>query len=122
MRQRRTYQEIAKLMEVTLCSLCSLDNCANMSSNTVHWHERRVTRPGLRNFLKLVSQLRLVSGMPEWQALWAQNIWAYRKARYELGVLLPAHLSKRDRARVRYLMDRDSISNPAARRWAKGGY
>ena len=120
-----TYVAVAKQLDIELCTSCAGRNHARgeaeISIGRVHWADRHVTHPGLRNFLKLVSGIYLnhQRGQPRWQILWEGNVWAYRKAREEFRVLIPANKSKHDRARARKDMKKQHARNAAAWKWTK---
>lgn len=108
-----SYTSLAIRYEVDLCT--SEDHCGELSRTAhrrgvvgwgdIHWHERRYTKSGLRRFLILVGQVRLLRG-DRTEAEWIHdlNMFAYRTALHDLGVQLPRHLAAQDRARVRFLL------------------
>jgi hypothetical protein len=96
----------------------------------LHWSpiHSRMTRAGLRNFLKLVAWNRLTADAkaqrafdrrPLWWKLWRLNVEAYRIARNELHVNLRAEDSYDDRNRARWLSRyaRTRVAYPAAYEW-----
>jgi hypothetical protein len=101
---------------------------ANISLGIIYWHDRKVTRPGLRNFLKLYVSITNSHnrGQPEWQIIYEQNVGAYRIALERFGLRFGKHLSKADRARVmRLLIDKKTglVKKPqpwGAYIWSKG--
>ncbi len=70
----------------------------------VFWHPRAVTRPGLRNFLKLYVAATQSDTDPEWKCLYEQNTKGFKIALERYGVRFGRHLSKVDRKRVHTLL------------------
>lgn len=74
----------------------------------LHWSpiHSRMTRLGLRNFLKLVAYNRhdrAWARKPLWWRLWRSNVEAHLIARNELHINLRAEDSFRDRSRAQFL-------------------
>jgi hypothetical protein len=122
-----TYPDIAETEGVTLCATCwAGDICpaglrAEVDGTTIHWRSRRVTRPGLRNFLKLVMRIHSMAVLPltEWEALHNENVYAYHAARAKYHVLLPKHLSRQDRVRAWSLLLHKTPKPQPQWQWAK---
>ena len=116
MKQIASYIDLARVIDIELCTGCAVVSdhwrgAAQPSIGRVHWHDRRVNRAGLRNFLKLVGACihSHNRGQPEWQQLFEQNQYAYHKA-MQFGVRIPAHLSHYDRARVHELLRQEHLT------------
>ena len=80
-----------------------------------------MTRAGLRKFLLLVSTTVLldIDSIPEWDRLYRMNAWA-SKATRELRIRIPSALSDSDRARARWLIQKDNANPPPhVRRWTR---
>ena len=120
-----TYGDLARRFALELCVECDLPvhgkGWVDIPRGRIHWRERRVNRLGLRRFLMLAAEVSMYRdgyrGGSEAERLWMLNTWAYREA-MQLGMRLGRELSRRDRARVLYLL-RDR-GQSAAKRWAKG--
>jgi hypothetical protein len=124
-----TYESVSEELSITVCNWCfgEIDHdkgWANISEGVIHWKDRKVSKPGLRNFLKLYIAIAGSHnrGQAEWWTLWQQNTQAYFIARYSFGAVLGAHLSRNDRARALFLMQRASTKSKDyenALQWAK---
>lgn len=124
-----TYQQIAKDEGIIICGRClagdicveSLKDSADIAKGILHWRERNVTKPGLRNFLKLCAAIRFSHNrrQPEWEKLHVQNAYAYRVARHRYRTILPKHLSRNDRAAALASMANVSPKPYPAHQWAK---
>jgi len=79
---------------------------ADISRGIIYWTDRKVTRPGLRNFLKLYASIIKSHnrGQPEWQRIYEQNQVAYSLALRKFGIRFGTHLSNYDRHRVYQLL------------------
>jgi hypothetical protein len=111
-----TYEQVAARYGVPLCSRCKLghtkhrDGTTVLESGMLHWAPRRLTRPGLWNFLKLVADQRWgIHGRRQIERLWMANTMAYEFG-LELGVRFPREYAATDRARVRALL---AVTKPA---------
>lgn len=116
-----TWDEIATQFDVKRCPACDgYDHTHGaVSTNTVHWADRHLTRHGLRHYLMLIAQLRLIHTEEGWRSIYAQNVWAISAAR-QLHVRIPARYSDNDRARVRWLITKDEAVPANVKRWARG--
>lgn len=124
-----TYDRIFKDLEVIRCETCwKLGVCergridfADINRGIIHWQERKVTKPGLRNFLKLYVSIWKSHnrGQPIWQQLHEQNTHAYEIARGRYGIILPKRLSKVDRARALADLVNVTPQPQPAIQWAK---
>jgi len=82
----------------------------------VHYANRRFTRRALRNMLLLLAKARREHSDPrflnipeyDWYYLWWDNVMAYELA-MDMGVRLPARLSRLDRLRCRQQARRAGI-------------
>jgi hypothetical protein len=133
-----TYDEVAKQLEVELCpggdgcwwETVAITTPARATHRTgfvdgkgvVHWRPRGVSRPGLRNFLKLVAaakhpELREMSMAAR---LWRMNVIANELAA-KLHVRIARHYSDLDRAYVREQIDTitDTDTRRQAERWSQ---
>jgi len=133
-----TYRDLALRYEVEVC----FDGCFRRDhgrgaidrQGTIHWSDRRMTRSGLRRFLKLVFDSRpswpKVSDAVVWGRhpdrertalrIFYEHVFAYRTALHDLGIRLPASLAAADRARVRSLLASApfELRNSRVGRWA----
>lgn len=123
-RQWPDYHSVAQRWGVGMCTWCNGGDHAlgwsNPSRGVVHFQERKVSRAGLRRFLKLVASVLKSHnrGQPEWQRLFEQNEWA-KSAAHQMGLRIPIHLSAYDRAKAAR-QTRDLKDLPTGfRRWAK---
>lgn len=82
----------------------SFGEVGGASQGILFWHPRAVTRPGLRNFLKLCIEATQPEDMPQWQRVYEQNTQGFRIALERYGVRFGRHLSKTDRMKVRRLL------------------
>ncbi len=116
-----TWDEIARHFGVTRCDGCpALDHVRGQTSfYAVHWYDRRMTKLGLRRYLMLISELRLVYLDEEYMRIYASNRWAADAAR-QLHIRIPARYSDNDRARVRWLIEHKQNVPDGVRRWARG--
>lgn len=135
-----TYEQVAKDLDVAWCQgagalgrPCLYEGNpkfetyhrfgkAQVNRGIVHWTDRRLHRPGLYNFLKLVGSCRKNHnrGQPTWQQIYERNVWATAAAR-SLGIRVRRAWTVEDRARVRWLT-LNAASNELlekARRWAR---
>lgn len=127
-----TYAEVAQAVGLKLCSGCDavatspgrgLRN-SHVSGwaayGVVHWKERRVTKPGLRNFLLLAAGQRAYNYRNESpaQQLWTANIWANRQAKELYHIRFPGSATQNDRAAARWRISRGDRVTSIARRWA----
>lgn len=103
------YAEIAVHIGVTHCRACrdeSIDHHKGESTfRTVHWTQRRATRPGVRRFLMLgVTALDpSVKALTPWMRIWIENARAANWAKL-IRVSIPRHLTMKDRAQVRFYL------------------
>jgi len=125
-----TYDHVAAHFGVRLCPAFGHDGCivapvdhrrgaVMPTERVIHWAPRRLSRMGLRRFLKVVARTRLLNyyTMNQAMRIYAENVWATRAAA-ELHIRLSASLSLRDRLLVRWLASRGAALTPAAQRWA----
>jgi hypothetical protein len=122
-----TYEEVATHFEVRLCS--SNPGCAYRpvdhqrgvagSRDTIHWAPRRMNVRGLRIFLTLVAQVRILRywNLSKPMRIYASATWAQRAAS-QLHVRFPRRYSQADRTRVLWLISQGHEATPAALRWA----
>lgn len=117
-----TYDDVTQHFGVRRCESCdaAIDHMVGgRVGNTIHWQDRKFTRPGLRRILMLIAATRLVlPGREPWRQIWAYNVWASSVARKELHITIPARLSANDRAFVRWHILTATNVPPAARLWA----
>jgi len=117
-----TYDDVAAHFEVRRCNECLAiydHRHGQRIGNTVHYANRRFSRAGLRNFLMLIAQTRLVVGHEKWRQIWAYNVWAASVARKELHITIPTKLTLTDRAYVWWAIQSADHVPTAARTWAK---
>jgi hypothetical protein len=103
-----TYSDVASQLGIALCGTGSCRGIGNHEQGwtaygmtVIHWRDRRMTRPGLRRFLKLVATAQTIRMRDErFVRLWSQNVAADHLAR-RLGVRFPRSLADPDRAKVR---------------------
>ena len=123
-----TYDRLFKDLGVIRCETCwhgdtsgHKPDFADISPGIIHWKDRKVTKPGLRNFLKLyVSVWKSHNrGQPLWFKLHEQNTLAYEIARGRYGIILPKRLSKVDRARALADLANVTPQPQPAIQWAK---
>jgi hypothetical protein len=120
-----TYSEAAYALGFELCAqeMCNkstLDHRkGTLRGSTLHWTDRRVTKPGLRRFLMLAASHDIYS-VPRWALIWNRNVWVVAAAE-KLRVRLPSRYSDEDRAKVAWEL-RDThdptYEQQAALRWA----
>lgn len=134
----RSYEDVCLILGVRAACLgadCGLSanrhKAGTIFLGVVHWRERRVTRAGLRRFLLLIVRRERESN-PEflnspnlaWYAIYWDSTEAGRLAA-QLGVRLPAVLSRNDRLRcltaARKAGIRLSSAAPAVYAWARRG-
>ena len=119
----RSYSEIAQQLGLALCG-CGLeyqpignheDGWTAFGMTVIHWRERRVTRRGLRSFLKLVAKATSKFGTygETWETLYYQNLRAQELAR-QFSVRFPRTWSATDRARIRLSLDKITPSQMAS--------
>lgn len=116
-----TFDDVARHFGVRRCNECLSrynHRAGARVANTIHFADRTFTRAGLRNFLMLVAETRLIVGPEKWRKVWAYNVWAASVARKELHITIPARLSDADRAYVRWRIQTASDVPTAARTWA----
>lgn len=122
----KTYDDVAAYFDVAICTssaFCGVSDKQHVSgyayNNRIHWAPRRLTRPGLRRFLTLVAQLRLLhyERMNRAMRIYSVNAWVSRIAP-GLHVRFPNSYSSSDRAKVRWLESRGMPISAPARRWA----
>lgn len=103
------YDELARLYAVRLCTGCTTyagrhEQGLAVIGGILHWRARRVTRPGLRRFLKLVARVQLGSdSMREPHKTFWECYLADGMAK-DLHVRFPRRYADLDRARVRAAM------------------
>lgn len=99
-----TYEELAKRYTVRICTGCPggyNHKEGGASLDTIHWFPRRVSKPGLRRFLKLAVLILLgLNRMPEPQRTYWMASGAEDLAR-QINVRFPRRYADLDRARVR---------------------
>lgn len=128
----QTYDDVAAYYDLDICPQVGHNGCLVATKaehdrgtivpreRVIHWTPRRVTRLGLRKFLKVVARNRVLRYWMSNKAMriYAENAWATKAAR-ELHVRLPRKAASADRRRVRWLISQgESVSTPA-RRWAE---
>ena len=113
----KSYSEIIRTLDdLTLCRggcrangwtdrLTHRSGYATINARVIHWQERRPTRRGLRNFLKLAAVAGIWPSSERWIDLYAQNVRAQQLAK-RFGVRFPRAWSATDRARIRLWMAR----------------
>ena len=121
-----TYPQIANTLGFELCG----DGCkrpeynhakGTLRGSTLHWTDRRVTKPGLRRFIMLAASHDIYGKNPRWWIIWQRNVWTTQAAA-KLKVRLPARYADNDRAKVAWEL-RAAHTDPtsiqaAALRWA----
>jgi hypothetical protein len=127
-----TYEDVAAYYDLDICPRVGHEGClvatkAEHDQGTVvprerviHWTPRRVTRLGLRKFLKVVARTRVLRYylMNKAMRIYAENVWATKAAR-ELHIRLPRRASSADRRRIRWLVSQGQAVSAPARRWAE---
>lgn len=98
-----TYAEVAAKLDVPYCGGCDDVARDGVRDGRIHWRERRLTRPGLRVFLRLVVQVAHPGWavLPPWRDLYLTNVEITRLATV-VGIRLPRRYADNDRARVRW--------------------
>jgi hypothetical protein len=121
-----TYDEAARRFSVKVCSDCPNGDhgrgYAQPRLNTIHWRTRRVNKFGLRRFLLLVAQLRLINfdTLSGWERIRASNTWVAQTGAKTLRVRFRRELADADRAEARWLMNRAGAEpSPEMRRWLR---
>jgi hypothetical protein len=128
----RSFDDVAAYYGLDICPHVGYNGClvatkAEHDRGTViprerviHWTPRRMTRLGLRKFLKVVARTRVLRYylMNKATRIYAENSWATRAAR-ELHIRLPRAASAADRRRVRWLISQGQKVSTPARRWAE---
>jgi hypothetical protein len=122
----RTYEDVAAYYDVSVCpssGQCNVSDTlhhrGHAQRNTVHWSPRRLSKPGLRNFLRLVAQTRLLryAEMNKAMRIYAENVWIDHASR-DLRVRFPRRYSESDRAKTRWLESQGQTLTIQAHRWA----
>jgi hypothetical protein len=121
-----TYDDLALLVGVRLCPGDETPDGIRAhrrgftERSTVHWAPRRVTPRGVRNFLLLAAQTRLLDfgTLNRAERIGRTNIWAARAALLQ-HIRLPARYADGDRAKVRWLISQGMDVSPAVQRWAR---
>ena len=117
----RTYEDVAAALSVRICFEDADEAHLRgfVGGNTVHWTPRRMTRRGLRNFLMLVAEIRVLRFAERNRAMriYAANAWA-TKAAAGLHIRLPRSYAHADRVYMRWLVANGDAVSPAAHRWA----
>ena len=133
----KSYADVAAYFDVYLCDglmptgerhlyeICPLSTAQHqrgavvLPHRLVHWRDRKLTKPGLRRFLKLVAQIRIhnYKNLDTAMRLFAENTWANEAAR-ALHVRFPARYSAADKARARWLIATGEHVSATAYRWA----
>jgi hypothetical protein len=121
-----TYPEAAYALGF---ELCPQDQCRKPDLNhrtgtlvgsTLHWTDRRVTKPGLRRFLLLAASHDIYK-QERWELIWHRNVWVVGAAA-KLKVRIPSRYADEDRAKVawelRTARDHPTFDQAAALRWA----
>lgn len=118
------YPQVAYALGFELCG----DKCRKPELNhakgaligsTLHWTDRRVTKPGLRRFLLLAASHDYYN-LPRWEMIWRRNQWAWRAAS-KLQIRLPSRYADGDRAIVAWELRDVTDPTPeqaAASRWS----
>lgn len=120
-----TYDEIAARFTLRLCGGCGAQvnhQAGQYDGLRIHWSPRRVTRPGLRRFLKLAvaSWLGMTTTPELLKTFWTSYLADVLAS--ELHVRFPRRYSELDRARVRSAMvgaNLDPETRRLMERWAK---
>jgi len=91
-----------------------------VARGTVHWTPRRVTRHGLRNFLRLVARDRILhfDSLSRAMQIYAENSWASRTALEIFHVRFTRKMTLESRLVARWLISHGDEVTPPARRWA----
>jgi hypothetical protein len=127
-----TFAQVAAHFGVKICPAIGHEGCIvspvdhqrggvwPSDRSLVHWSPRRMTRLGLRNFLKVVARTRLLNyyAMNKAMRIYAENAWA-AKAAAEIHLRLSRSSSANDRLLVLWYASRGHVITPAAQRWAK---
>lgn len=115
------WDDVAQHFGVKRCATCASGNHTTgwTRNGYVHWSDRHVTKLGLRRFLMLIAEARIIRPETDWGRLYAYNVWA-SKAAQDIHIRMPARYSDNDRARVRWLITKDEHVPDAVKRWARG--
>lgn len=124
----KTYEDVAAFFQANLCPSpqmgCSVvqkdhDRGVATYDNVVHWTPRKMTRPGLRKFLKVIARIRVHNYvvMNKAMRIYAENAWTIHAAT-QLHIRFPTRYSTADRANIRWLMSTGMEVTPVASRWA----
>lgn len=128
----RTFDDVAAYYDLDICPRVGHNGCLVATKaehdrgtitpreRVIHWTPRRVTRLGLRKFLKVVARTQVLRYwlMNPAMRLYAENAWATNAAR-ELRVRLPRKAASADRHRLRWLISQGHKVSVPARRWAE---
>lgn len=120
-----TYSEAAYALGFELCTqeMCKQGTLGHkkgtLRGSTLHWTDRKVSKPGLRRFLMLMAGHDIYDE-PRWALIWHRNVWVTGAAE-TLRVRIPSRYADEDRTRVawdlRHVHDPD-FDQRAALRWA----
>lgn len=115
------WDDVARHFGVKRCGMCgSGDHTKGWTRNgLIHWADRNTTKIGLRRFLMLIAEARIIRPNTEYGRIYSYNIWAARASK-ELRLRIPARYSDNDRARVRWLITKEEHVPDAIKRWARG--
>lgn len=115
-------QEMADRLGVVICvGGCGLSASRHRAGvidpfGIIHFAERRFTKRGAKNLLMLVARRAremdpgyLNIALYDWWYVYSDSVVAFRLARGDLGIRLPAHLFDRERARCRDLAARRNV-------------
>ena len=116
-----TVEEIGVALGVPICTGgCGLSASRHRTGTiflgVIHFAERRFTKRGAKNLLMLVARRAremdpgyLNIALYDWWYVYSDSVVAFRLARGDLGIRLPAHLFDRERARCRDLAARRNV-------------
>lgn len=115
------WDDVAKRFDVKRCNGCGSSNHTKgwTRNGVIHWSDRNVTKMGLRRYLMLIAEARIVRPDTEWGRLYSYNVWAARASK-DLRLRIPARYSDNDRARVRWLITKEVRVPDEVKRWARG--
>jgi hypothetical protein len=119
-----SYEDVAAVLSVDLCAECEFfpikgHRAGAASGNTIHWAPRRMTRRGLRQFLMLVAEIRVLNfrRLNAAMRVYTRNVWAANAGKL-FHVRFPRSYSRVDRYLIRWLISQGAAVSDAAQRWA----
>ena len=105
-----TWQGIFYVLGLRWCTGCTtyaeVHDRGMAIDGTVHWRNRRVTRPGIYKLLRAIAWgQNELSGLPDWRQVYLLNHEVLELTKL-VGVRLPREVFELDRAKLRYLLSK----------------